>query len=569
MVLSRDARDLEQLTLSAPVEELPVVALGLLGAYVTASNGKPSGPMVEVLRRAQRRFPADFWINHELASGLCTKVQPRQLEEGIGFYRVAVALRQQSPGARLNLGNALKDKGDVDGAIAEFREAIRLKKDYLGAHNNLGLALCDKGDLDGAIAEYHEAIRLNKDYFYAHDGLGVALARKGDLDGAIAEYKEAIRLKKDYAVAHYNLGLALCDKGNLAGAIAEYHEAIRLNKDYFYAHDGLGVALARKGDLDGAIAEYKEAIRLKKDYAVAHYNLGLALCDEGNLAGAIAEYCEAIQLKKDYAEAHNNLGVALARKGDLDGAIAEFRKTIDIDPKIAGAHNNLGHVLRDQGQFAEALEELRRGHELGSKEPGLAYRSAQWVKQCERLVELDAKLPKVLKGEVEPTDVGERLALAQLCQLPCRSLHAAAARFYTDAFAEQPALAEKLAAPGGRYDAACAAAQAGCGQGKDADQTDDKERSRLHRQAQDWLRADLAAYRRDLERLPDKAGPVIRERMQHWLEDTDFAGVRGPAALAKLPEAERPDWQKLWQEVEALRQRAAAPSNSNEKPGPK
>jgi hypothetical protein len=38
--------------------------------------------------------------------------------------------------------------------------------------------------------------------------------------------------------------------------------------------------------------------------------------------------------------------------------------------------------------------------------------------------------------------------------------------------------------------------------------------------------------------------------MRHWLADTDFAGVRGPA-LAQLPQAERLLWQKLWQEVAA------------------
>ena len=35
----------------------------------------------------------------------------------------------------------------------------------------------------------------------------------------------------------------------------------------------------------------------------------------------------------------------------------------------------------------------------------------------------------------------------------------------------------------------------------------------------------------------------------HWLDDSDFAGVRGPKALAKLPEAERRPWQKLWEDV--------------------
>jgi hypothetical protein len=39
-----------------------------------------------------------------------------------------------------------------------------------------------------------------------------------------------------------------------------------------------------------------------------------------------------------------------------------------------------------------------------------------------------------------------------------------------------------------------------------------------------------------------------------------FAGVRGADALGKLPEAERPAWQKLWEEVESLRRRPGVAS---------
>jgi hypothetical protein len=108
-----------------------------------------------------------------------------------------------------------------------------------------------------------------------------------------------------------------------------------------------------------------------------------------------------------------------------------------------------------------------------------------------------------------------------------------------------------------RYNAACVAAQAGCGQGQDADQLDDRERLRLRRQALTWLRADLAAWCLFLERDPDKAGPVVLRQMRHWLGDADFAGVRGPDALALLPEVERPSWEMLWQAVDELGQRAA------------
>jgi serine/threonine-protein kinase len=171
-------------------------------------------------------------------------------------------------------------------------------------------------------------------------------------------------------------------------------------------------------------------------------------------------------------------------------------------------------------------------------------------------VELDGKLPAILSGEKEPADNAERIALAQLCQLPCKKQHLAAKRFYDTAFSEKPHLADDLNNQH-RYNAACAAALTGCGQGKDADKLDPKERARLRQQALDWLRADLKAYRQVMEKSADKARPAIAQRMQHWLQDQDFAGVRGVKSLDGLPEAERKDWHKLWHEVEALRQQAA------------
>src|SRR5262249_54280589 len=78
---------------------------------------------------------------------------------------------------------------------------------------------------------------------------------------------------------------------------------------------------------------------------------------------------------------------------------------------------------------------------------------------------------------------------------------------------------------------------------------DPKERIALRQQALAWLRDDLKAYRQLLEKAAEKAGIAIAQRMQHWLKDEDFSGVRGPEALGRLPGAERQAWQQLWAEV--------------------
>jgi hypothetical protein len=82
----------------------------------------------------------------------------------------------------------------------------------------------------------------------------------------------------------------------------------------------------------------------------------------------------------------------------------------------------------------------------------------------------------------------------------------------------------------------------------------------------DWLRADLAAWRKALEQGAAPA-PAAEKVLQQWLADPAFDGVRGERALVRLPEAERRDWQRLWEQVEALRRQAAGEPRRPKGPG--
>jgi hypothetical protein len=116
-----------------------------------------------------------------------------------------------------------------------------------------------------------------------------------------------------------------------------------------------------------------------------------------------------------------------------------------------------------------------------------------------------------------------------------------------------------LAAAGHRYDAACAAALAGCGRGHDAATRDKDELARWRKQAFDWLRADLTWIRGQWKRDPERVRAAVTRSLQLWQRDPDLAGLRQQAALAKLPKAEQEDWNKVWADVEALLARTRAP----------
>jgi hypothetical protein len=68
------------------------------------------------------------------------------------------------------------------------------------------------------------------------------------------------------------------------------------------------------------------------------------------------------------------------------------------------------------------------------------------------------------------------------------------------------------------------------------------------------------------EKGPEANRSAVAQQLAHWLEDPDLAGVRGPEALAKLPEGERAAWQKLWADVEEVLTRIRQGNSPKDKP---
>jgi tetratricopeptide (TPR) repeat protein len=109
------------------------------------------------------------------------------------LFRRTLAVTTDNVVAHIILGNALKDRGQMEAAISQFEEAIRLSPRDCMARNNLGAALAREGRTDEAIQQYRETIRLQPDSVDAHINLGSALLKKGQTDAAFDEFQEVTR----------------------------------------------------------------------------------------------------------------------------------------------------------------------------------------------------------------------------------------------------------------------------------------------------------------------------------------------------------------------------------------
>jgi Flp pilus assembly protein TadD len=517
------------------------VMLYTKGDYVAAESS---------YREAIRLKPDDAFAYDNLGLALAKRGDEAA---ALNAFREAVRLKPDLHQAHNNIGIVLGNMGDMEGQAAAYRESIRLNPDYYQAHNNLAGYFLDKGDFEAAAASLRQVVRLRPDDPMSHRKLADALQRRGDFAGAAASFREAIRIEPKNANLQLKLGIALRLRGDSAAAVAAIRDAVRLSPNYAEAHDELGYTLLALGDRPGALSEFREAVRLYPEHARYQFNLGSALLDEVDLEAAVAALRTSVRLVPNRAATHVLLGNALLAMGDAEGAAAAQREAVRLEPKEPAPHANLGLALKALGRFPEALASFRLGQERAAKIPNSPYQLANAIRECERLVALDARLPEVLKGQFVPDDWGDRLALPILFSV--RGLHAASARSYGELFATRPSLADDLGA-GYRTSAAVAAIKAGLGRGKDNPPPDDKARAELRAKALGWLRADMAAYEKFSGTAPPQGRRQVVTNLALW--GYRIADMRDPAAIENLPEPERAAVRSFWSDVDALRKKARA-----------
>jgi tetratricopeptide (TPR) repeat protein len=186
-----------------------------------------------------------------------------RLEDALHHCRAAVDLNPGHARLRSHLANALCRHGLLDEAVLEAEKALRLDPcpaTALDAHNTLCMALRDRGQVEEAIAHGREAVLIDPRSASAHGNLGSALKRQGLLEDASAAYRTALELHPDAgheAQIRMGLGDVLIRQGLAGEGVAELRRAVDLDAECAEAWCNLGLSL--QGEFQ--VAEALDALR--------------------------------------------------------------------------------------------------------------------------------------------------------------------------------------------------------------------------------------------------------------------------------------------------------------------
>jgi serine/threonine-protein kinase len=510
----KDAGKLSTLAHAPGASAQPPVVLSGLAGTLLADQYKNEG--LALLREAQQRHPEDFWLNYLLGM-FWYEDYP---QAAVGYFRAAVAIRPTSDQAYIMLGRALRETKDAEGAIAAFRQSVALNPNYPVA-GELAWVLAPKGNPEEARAAWQKLLEhdpTKHDNWYGYAPFCLFLGNE-------EAYRRARRALLDHFGVTTNDWI-VAERTSLACLLLpdsgdEVRRAVKL--------------------ADFALAAGERSTEPGNPYL--RFVQGLALYRDGRWELAVPVLREAAEKLNDRASPRLVLAMAQFRAG----ATTEARKTLAA---------------------AVSAYDWKEPRAAGHADPSTVWVSHVLRREAEAVIL--PNLPAFLRGNYQPQDNDERVALLGICQF--RGLNGAAAQLYADAFAADPSLADRMttecfrraiqgygstAEPTAAFNAACrylaarCAALAGCGLGKDGDKSSETERTRWRKQAREWLQADLAMWAAKLDSGAPLERDLARRMLTNWQTDPDLAGLREPSALDELSADERKDCLAMWQELRA------------------
>ncbi len=156
-----------------------------------------------------------------------------RIQEAMGYYTKAIALRQPYPEAEVSLGNAYLDLKEYDQAISHYERALSeptYATPFL-ARANLGWTFYKKGDFERAIQQLEAARTLNSGFCLAYIQLGEVYRAVGNEAEACRQYDTLREKCSERPEGYLHKGKCLAARHHFEEARKEYDLCAEKAKD--------------------------------------------------------------------------------------------------------------------------------------------------------------------------------------------------------------------------------------------------------------------------------------------------------------------------------------------------
>jgi len=217
-------------------------AAALYGFGQVALSERSYAEAVDYLEKALALVPDANRIHYSLAMsyrglGNMGKAQEHLARQGAVGIRVPDPLvdnlQQLTEGERVHLvrGRAAFEARRFSDATEEFRKAVAAKPDSVAARVNLGSALAQTGEIDEAVEQFKEALGIDPRNQAANYNLGFLLAKQNQPDQAISHLRIVVDANPKDSEARRLLAQQLLKAGRTEEALTEMSRLVEMNPD--------------------------------------------------------------------------------------------------------------------------------------------------------------------------------------------------------------------------------------------------------------------------------------------------------------------------------------------------
>jgi len=321
-------------------EDQPAITVELLGSALQQLKQREAARAV--YRKGIDRFPGDFSLQYRLGRlltpGELENGVADEMQEAVGCYRAALALRPDSTVVRYYLGRLYSKLGQEDRAIEELSIALRQRPDDGSFLFHIGFGRYRLGQIETALGILRELVDRRQPNWLAGwscSGVGNCLMAQGQPQQARVYFERAVAVNPNQGQFYSGLIEALF----ASGAVEE-------------ARQTLARYLARSPNDAGVLNALAWTLTAGAD----------ARTRDPEQAVRLAE--RSTELVQTDAASWNTLGVARYYTGDYEGALDALRHSVRLQGAghvvdwlfLAMAHLKLGNTGEARVWYDRAVE---------------------------------------------------------------------------------------------------------------------------------------------------------------------------------------------------------------------
>ncbi len=279
------------------------------------------------------KWPRYAWVITVILLAAWTKNTVQRNADWYSDYTLfasAVEATPQSAKAHFNLGNAVRDNGDLQGALPHYHRALWIYPNYAEVSYNIGVIQQELGHVAEALTAYQNVLSVDATHVNAWTNTGILFAENGLLDKAVEAFEKAQQLAPERMDVRFNYALTLQKVNRLDEAKERYLQLLAQAPHHEDAAIHLAQIYLLEDDVDAAIEVLSRVVKANPlAYQVA-LNLG-ALFEK---RGRVDEAIDALLVGVKGTEKRNVLALfALARlygqQGKFDEARGALRSFLD------------------------------------------------------------------------------------------------------------------------------------------------------------------------------------------------------------------------------------------------